>query len=84
MPCFCICGSRETKGLVKKNGVTEKDKEQSVMLEDYFYNRSYELTYHFICKIMLISILFMQMSNVEEKESLWLKMVFVEEKRKEC
>lgn len=55
------------------------------MLEDCFYYRSYELIYHFICKmLMLIRILFMQMSNAEEKESLWLKMVFVENKGKEC
>lgn len=31
---------------------------------------------------MLISILFMQMNNAEEKESLWLKMVLVRIKGK--
>lgn len=33
---------------------------------------------------MLTGFLLMQMSNAEDKGSLWLKMIFAEDKRKEC
>lgn len=86
---FCNYESRETKGLgfifiFYFLRVIEKGKEQRVMLENCFYKQILWVSI-FRCKMfMLISILFTQMSNGEEKASLWLKMVFVEHGKKAC